>query len=344
MKKLILSITASLFLLSLFIKPAVAQESSLNITVNPIFFDYDVEPGTLIQDRVRIRNNNSDDLQVNLEINKLTADEIGSLTIDETSETDDFVNWINLSQTSVNLPAGEWIDVPFSISVPQDAANGYYYTITVAKDPVDSEGNTVAVSGGAVVPILLTVQNEGAVSSAELVEFKAKNFINEFLPVDFVTRIKNTGNLHIRPTGNIFISGQGNKDLAILNVNENNGTIIPSEIKEFTNNWGDGFFVREPVLENGEYKLDQNGNKVYELKMNWDKLTHFRFGPYTANLFMVFDDGVKDVTIESSTTFWVIPYKLIAVILIALFILIFGIQFMLNQRDKKVMKKYSKKK
>jgi hypothetical protein len=43
------------------------------------------------------------------------------------------------------------------------------------------------------------------------------------------------------------------------------------------------FLVREPVIQDGQVKLDKNGKPVENLSINWNKLTSFRIGKYTAN-------------------------------------------------------------
>ena len=43
-------------------------------------------------------------------------------------------------------------------------------------------------------------------------------------------------------------------------------------------------------------------------------------GKYTANLLLIFDNGQRDVPLESTITFWVFPWK--AIIAIVLFILV----------------------
>ena len=88
--------------------------------------------------------------------------------------------------------------------------------------------------------------------------------------------------------------------------------------------------MREAVIENDQVKVDGNGKVVTKLKINWNKLTEFRIGPYEAKLLVVYDDGQRDVVLEGSSTFWVIPYKIIGGIVIGLIILFFAVKFLLR--------------
>lgn len=323
--------------------PAIvfAQENSLNLTISPSFFEYTISSARVIKDKLRLRNNSSSPVNLKISINQLSVDENGDLDINS-SNRDNSDSWIKIQNQIINALPREWTDIPFTVEVPEHAAHGYYLAISISGEQVNNMGNAIDLTGMAVAPILINVKKENSKSEAQLIEFKSFNFINEYLPVEFSAKIKNTGNLHIRPRGNIFISGQGNKDLAIIEVNENAGAILPGANRVFENLWIDGFIVNEIAKEDGEIIIDKNGKTERRLRINWDKLTHFRFGPYTANIFLVFDDGTKDITLEGSTTFWVIPYTLIIIVITLSVVFGLFIKLALKRHDRKVIEKYKK--
>lgn len=332
-----------LFLILVLPKSASAQNNILDVTVSPVFFDFSNSSGSKINDKIRIRNNTTSPIDLKISVGKLGPTEDGVLTIIEPKPEDNYINWLKFENQNITASPQEWTDIPFSIDIPSDAAFGYYWAVSIEQaKAVSNDENAAKVSGAAAIPILLNVKKDGAKTQAEIVEFKSKSFINQFLPVDFQTMIKNTGNVHIRPVGNIFISGQGQKDIAILDVNPESGTILPSATREFANSWTDGFLVYEPVVEDDEVKTDENGAPVTKLKINWDKLTHFRFGPYSATLVMVFDDGTRDVLIESKADFWVIPYIPVAIILGSLLIIFFLLKFILQSYINSQIRKRSR--
>jgi hypothetical protein len=189
------------------------------------------------------------------------------------------------------------------------------------------------------------VRKEGAKAEAKIVEFKTANYINEYLPVDFQIKIENTGNIHVKPHGNVFIDAGQGKDLAILDVNNTQGSILPQSARIFDTSWDDGFLVKEPVIQDGQPKLDKNGKPVYSLNINWNKLTSFRIGKYTANLLVVYDNGQKDIPMEATLSFWVFPYKVVGGTLLGLIILVlilrFGIKRYINRELQKRTSKAS---
>jgi hypothetical protein len=147
----------------------------------------------------------------------------------------------------------------------------------------------------------------------------AKQFY-EFLPTNFTIKLKNTGNVHIAPRGNIFIDQGNTHDLAILEVNSEKGNILPSSNRNFEAKWQDGFPVYREKIKDGRTSLDEQNNIEYELKWNWQDASKLRFGKYTAKLLLVYDDGHRDVPLEGEVLFWVVPWRmLIALFVIAIF-------------------------
>ena len=277
-----------------------AQETgNYDVTVSPVFFDLSVNPGGSISDTIRVRNNSDTPLPVKVEVKRMTGDETGALTFND-ENSDGSLNWITFPETNITLTPLEYTNIPFTINVPEDAAYGYYYTINLTQQGASQETSGAAISGAAAVPILLNVRKDGAQAKIEIESFEVAKYLNETLPVNFSVKLANTGNVHVRPRGNIFISGSGQENITSIDINPNGAAIIPDTTREFEASWFDGFIVREVVMDGDQPKVDENGNPQTHLKINWNKLTDMRFGKYTANLLVVYDDGTRDVPIEAS--------------------------------------------
>jgi hypothetical protein len=211
-----------------------------------------------------------------------------------------------------------------------------FYISPVASTTTTENGSQV--QGAVAIPVLLNVKKPGAKAEAKLDEFKPKAFVSEYLPVEFLTRVTNTGNIHINPRGNIFIRS-GGKDIATLTVNPGLGNILPNTTRAFESSWEEGFIIRKPVTENGNVKIGKDGKPETYLEFNWNKLTQFRFGKYTAALVLVYNDGTRDIPVESTTTFWVIPYKALVIIILVILGIILGIRFVIKSYVKKQIQK-----
>jgi hypothetical protein len=338
-KLLILILFTSGIAFLVFNKAFAQTPSNFDVTVSPVFFDLSANPGGKVSDRIRVRNNTNSPIPLKIEIKKLTGDTTGDLVLRD-DNSDNSLSWIKFEEITFIAKPLEWTNVPFSIDIPGEAAYGYYYAVTFKQDENSPLAKTGAkITGGAAVPILLTVRKEGAKAEAKILKFSADKAVYEYLPVNFTINLENIGNVHIRPHGNIFISDGRNKNLAILDVNQSAGSVIPNTKKVFQASWQDGFLVKEPVMEQGQVKLDKDGKPVEKLTINWNKLTSFRIGKYTANLILVFDNGKRDVSLDANVSFWVIPYKALIIIGLTLILTILIARFLIKRYIQKQIKK-----
>lgn len=341
-KLLFLPLFISVLFVAFFTKNALAQEAgNYDVTVSPVFYELTANPGGIISERIRVRNNTNSPIPVKIEVKRLAGDENGELTFND-ENSDNSLNWISFSDNTITLAPQEFTNIPFKIEVPDDAAYGYYYGISLMQTNSSTDSTGAAISGAAAIPVLLTVRSDNAKSEIKLKEFNVNSFINEALPVEFEVQLENTGNVHVRPRGNIFISGMGKENITSIDVNPGAAAIIPNTVRTFLASWTDGFIVREQVIEDGQPKVDENGKPVTKLTINWNKVTDVRFGKYTANLIVVYDDGTRDVPLEASKSFWIIPWKALIVVITGVVILILGIRFIFKRMVNREVKKRSK--
>lgn len=303
----------------------------LDLTVSPPVIELAAKPGQKVTEKFRVRNNLQKAVSLSVSARRLISDPTSGNPTPESNSKGEELKWVTFDNPKFTANPREWNDVTFTIDIPESASYGYYYVFSISPSQDEAIATTGAeVKGEILVVTLLTVLKDGANSKTDLVSFKAKNNISEYLPVDFIVKLANKGNVHVKPRGNIFITRSGGDEIGILEVNEGVGSILPGGQREFTSSWRNGFLVKEPIIENGDVKMDESGNPVTKLTINWNKLTDFRIGPYTARLLMVYDEGSRDVTIEGTTTFWVIPYTALAIILITLIVLFIIIRFVLK--------------
>ena len=343
-KKLFLLIPLFLIVfIAVFSFSALAQtQQGYDVTVSPVFFDFSSNPGSQVSDKIRLRNDTSSPITVKLSVQRLTGDINGNFTLDS-NNNDGSLSWINFSSSIIVTKPLEWTDVPFTINIPKDGAYGYYFAISFEEVKNGQTGKSGAqLTGATAVPILLDVRKEGTKAEAKILEFKTANYVNEYLPVDFTVKVENTGNIHVKPHGNIFITSGSAKSLASLDVNPNQGSVLPQSARIFTASWLDGFAVMEPVVIDGQPKLDNKGKPQQHLVINWDRLTSFRIGRYDANLLLIFDNGTKDIPLETNLSFWVFPYKLVTGMLVGLIIIVLLVRFAVKSYVNKELKKREK--
>jgi hypothetical protein len=124
--------------------------------------------------------------------------------------------------------------------------------------------------------------------------------------VTFSTRVKNEGSVHQQPVGQILVKDMFGGAVANVNVNLNQNNVLPASIRQFPG-----------VLDSTVI-----GNR-------------FLFGRYTADLKMSY--GSEGQTMTASTSFWVIPYRLVGFALLLLLIAFIVIRIALKRYTERVV-------
>ena len=319
--KLLILLLATSGLWFLFLKPIFAQTTGgYDVTVSPIYLDLTANPGDTLTTKIRLRNNTTSPIPIKVGVEKLSGDLNGNVILKQ-DENDPTLSWIQFDNNTFVAKPLEWTDVPFTVNIPKEAAYGYYWTITFAQDessPLAKSG--VNLTGAAGVPLLLNVVKEGAKSEGKLASFTSDKGFYEYPPVAFTTKFENLGNIHIQPKGNIFIKDWLGRQVAVLDVNQTMGNILPNSARIFQNPWDDSFITVEPKMLDGQPVMDKNGKPQTALSFHWDKVLSLKIGRYTATELIVLSTPNKDVTFQKEISFWVLPWKLIgAIILIIVF-------------------------
>ncbi len=289
-------------------------EQSLNLTVSPISVLLEVNPGEAVTGSMRILNNGTEVEELQLELATFSADSGGSKPIIRPFEPHEaHQSWLVPESRTVSVSPGEWKTISLTFSPPKEAALTYYYAVIVNRQAnAELEGGGTVIAGAPAVLVLATVNSPNAKQELQLVSFKSPKKVYEFLPAEFEVQVENTGNVHLAPLGNVFIDGGGKKDIGILSFNQASGLVLPDTTRTYTVRWEEGFPFYETVSQDGVVELNEDG--TVKRKLNWDlPLSKLRFGKYTAHLLMVYDNGDRDVPVESTLTFWVVPWRFLAV-------------------------------
>lgn len=305
---------------------AFAQDGSLRLVTSPLPISLVAEPGTSISTELKVKNAGTEAENIKIDILKFKAyEETGKPALQDIESTDEFAKWVSFSEPTFTLLPEEWKTVTATFTVPKEASFGYYYAFvfTRVKDKEDLAPKETAVVGGTATLVLLEARVPEAKREIAVAEFSTDKTVYEFLPVNFTVSLKNAGNVHVAPRGNIFLSRGDDKDVALLELNPGKGSILPDSTRVFDTAWKDGFPVYEETIEDGKVVLDELGKQTYHLTWNFENASNLRIGKYTAKMLLVYDDGTRDIPIEGVVSFWVMPWRLLgAAIFIALFFFI----------------------
>lgn len=306
-----------------------AVNDGLSLVISPLPINLVTTPNSTVSAQLKIKNNGAETEKIHVGLMKFDAyGEEGHPRLLDRANGDSYFDWVTFSENDFNLVPNEWKTVTMTISVPQQAAFGYYYAVTFSRadDPVLAETNRATkIVGASASLVLLEVRVPQAVRKIDIEQFYTGKRIFEFLPVDFNLKLTNLGNVHVAPHGNIFVDSMFRKDEAILEVNPYQGNVLPNSKRIFTTSWNDGFPVYQAKVNGQQEVMDSKGKVIQELKWNFADLNKLRWGKYTAHLLLVYDDGAKDVPIEGDVSFWVIPWRLLGGALVLLSLVVIGL-------------------
>lgn len=267
------------------------QPPATSISVSPPSYELSANPGNEITNTIRVNNPTNQQLEVSVSIRNFTAlGEEGQVDLTEQDTTYSLARWITVSPESSAIQPQATREFTYTIRVPANAEPGGRFGSIVFKTSAKPLEGQSGVSIGQEVGSLVFLRISGDVQEkSSIAGFKSVNTVNQYKPVGFEVRVRNEGNVHVRPTGTITITNMFGKKVATVPLDARN--VLPDAVRNMTAEW-------------------KGGNKLI-------------FGRYTATASVVYGSDNRIVT--ASTTFWGFPYMIALVILGVLLLLGFGI-------------------
>lgn len=294
---------------------AANQDVGQALEIAPPVLNIRANPGQTVTATINLRDVSTSPLVVRNQINDFVANgEDGTPRIlleeDENDSPYSLKDWIQ-PLPEFTLKSKEVNKLPLTIRVPSNAApGGYYAVVRFTASPPGLDGTGVSLSASLGTLVLLRV-NGDAKEDMSIEQFTGStggkpNWLFESPPVGFTARVRNKGTLHEQPTGQIIVSDMFGNKIAAVNVNLQRSNVLPGSIRKF-----------EQVLDSSTI-----GNRML-------------FGPHTAKLTMSY--GSKDQTLSSTTSFWVIPYRLVAFAIVLLIVAFIIFRITLKRYNERVI-------
>ena len=293
-----------------------APRLSSALTVSPARLEISGDAGKLVASEIGLFNEQTTPSTFYFSTANFEAQGEGG-TPNFVSSTTGLASWIKTPE-SIVLKAGEQKKIPFTITIPEGTQpGGYFAGIFLSTTPTKAEGGG-DVSIGARVGILVLLRVNGDIQEgATLSDFQTtdgKSFFTS-LPVGFEYRFKNGGSDRVIPDGFITIKHLFGWTSAKVAANEERGNVLPfGSVRKFAPIWGG----TKAELE----ELTSDTGFFDAAARQWK---HFAFGRYKATLDVAY--GISNKHVQAQTSFWVIPWQLLLLIVGGLLIIFFGFRF-----------------
>ena len=268
--------------LSLFPKTTLAQ-STIGVSAIPPRLEINIKPDETITKIIKVRNESNSERVINTKASDfIVTDNKGTPIQVETNEENNrwaASSWIQVSPSSLKLKPGETKSLTVVVMAPKDALPGGHYAMILSNPENVGSLSSTGASVQSNVGTLIYVTVAGDVKQdAQIQNFTAPNF-SEFGPIDFKSTIKNLSDIHIKPVGAITIKNFLGGQTAKLSITDTN--IFPYTSRDFTNT----------------------------LNRKW------LFGRYKAEINAAY--GTAGGVATAVIFFWVIPWRLIALLIAA---------------------------
>lgn len=259
------------------------------ITIIPPKFELFGNPGDIINEKLRVRNETNAQIEYSVAVEDFVAqgDQGGINLIEDPKSAKNsysLANWVTFEPHNFSVAPDEEKDITVNVRIPKNGEPGGHYASIVVK----RAGEAITAGSGATVQShinsLILLRVSGDVTEKLAVEnFRTENQYYQYGPVKFVLKSKNSGNVHVVPTGKIIIKNMFGKKVKELPLNQAN--VLPGASRSVTTIWDTKNLV----------------------------------GRYTADLISSY--GQQTQPLMASTSFIVFPVYLIAVIIATIAIL-----------------------
>lgn len=300
MKFIVLLITTCYLLI--VCAPKAHAQSQRSFTVSPPAVQANADPKASTQGLLKFTNNSSDELTFLVSIQDfIVTDNIGTPILSASgtlAKKFQASNWLTVDPPIFTLSPNQAQELVYKLRVPQDAVAGGHYAAVVytptAKDTDIKTGASVETKIGT----LFYIKVKGVINENAIVTNFSANRFQEYGPITISTSIKNVGDIHISPAGNITVESLGTEK-EYQNISKYN--IFPQVSRDYQNTFGQKFMI-------GRFKAT---------------LTAY-YGTNNSHL------------LTKTLYFWVIPWKLITILVLGIVAMILGLIYWFIRRRKKI--------
>lgn len=262
--------------------------------------ELEIKPGESKTVNITVTNRMGDTRFFNLDVEDFTGStniETPVVLLGDEKGPYSLKDYISFSEKTFELKHGQRAVIPVTVFVPADAQPGGLYGSVLSSTASKSDGKAGARSSiVARIGTLFFITVPGPVHhEGSLKEFTTKESQKLFGsgPVDFRLLYENKGSVYVNPYGEIRIRNIAGKEVANIEVEP--WFAMPGSLRSREVEWKSSFLV-------GKYTATASINRGY--------------------------DNIVD-TMEFS--FWVIPVKLIALVIVVLALFILAIRFVVTR-------------
>ena len=225
----------------------VSGQSGTAIRISPPNFEISVEPGEVVAQQMRVSNRGGSPVLITMEVAGFRPQgQEGQVELTAQEEAEfGILTCTSVSSSECLLEPGQEEAVTFLIEVPENAPPGGHYMSVLATLGSGGTGQGLVVGQRIGSLVLLRVAGE-VVEQAHVAEIIAPGFAAKG-PIDFDVVLRNTGNVHLRPIGELVVRGTFGGEIVRLPLEQRN--ILPESERAFSATWDTGWNLGRYTVE-----------------------------------------------------------------------------------------------
>lgn len=209
-----------------------AQEKA-GFSVSPPSFEINALPGDTLDNTIKIENLSPFSLKIKAQPKNFIAyGEGGQVSLTEEGNSFSISKWIKLEDDEFNINPNDFALVNFKINIPKNAEPGSHYGAIVFSTVPDQKSKTSGAFLSQEIGSLILIKLPGDVfEDAKLLSFKPERQIFQTGNIRLLALVENTGNVHIKPYGSIYLTNIFGKKVKSIEVKGKN--ILPGSKRLF---------------------------------------------------------------------------------------------------------------
>lgn len=256
--------------------------------ISPTKVELDVKQGDVISRDIQVYNRTGSTITIEFSLQDFEgSNDPQQATVFKGNEDGKWSarQWLQPEISSIVLKQGETVTFNTKITIPKDAeAGGHYAALFASSTSLSQNNDGSALNITSQIASLFLIRVEGAVVEVGNLNKPEIPSFSEYGPVNIGLVFNNQGNVHLKPSGHVTITNLLGQVVADVPVPE--WVVLPEA-------------SRRTVV-------------------TWD--SHFLFGRYTATAEIGYKSDGSPIVV--TTTFWVIPWKIILAAAILLIIIV----------------------
>ncbi|NTW61552.1 hypothetical protein HGB24_02610 [Candidatus Saccharibacteria bacterium] len=205
-----------------FVAAEMVDENIGKISITPLRNEIAIQPGSTYQDKIKVTNGSGSNIRITMSV-----EEFGVLNeqYDYIFEEDaDLANWVNFSDSNIELKPGQFKEIDYRIGVPISAEpGGRYVSLFASSDIIENGAITTRQRVGSL--LYITVQGD-VTRDGRLLSLSSPWLVLD--NSDWSVNIQNTGTTHFRSEYSVSVRDIFDNQ---INYSSNDKLILPSTIR-----------------------------------------------------------------------------------------------------------------